>query len=86
MKESKNSPNKKLNLAKGCSSLPLRPSEPYKLPPYIATEKKKVVSYQSQFVPSLKIANYKQKRKSFRTQVNSYLVWNGYEMTWVRND
>ena len=41
----------------------LAPSEPYKLPPYIATEKKKVVSYQSQFVPSLEMANYKQKKK-----------------------
>ena len=77
-------PNKKLNISKGCSSFPS--SEPYKLPPCIATAKNKVVSYQRQFVPSLEVTTYNNKkkkkvRKSFRTQVNSYLVWK-----WVRND
>ena len=40
------------------------PSEPYKLPPYIAKEKNKVVSYQRQFVPSLEGANYSKNKES----------------------
>ena len=42
----------------------LAPSEPYKLPPYIATEKK-IISYQSQFVPSLEVSNFSKKESHF---------------------
>ena len=43
----------------------LAPSEPYKLPLYIATAKKKVDSFQSQFVPSLEVANYSKRESHF---------------------
>ena len=91
-------PNKKLNISKGCSSFPS--SEPYKLPPCIATTKNKVVSYQRQFVPSLEVPTYNNNNNKKKKKVISYssqfvlslevgTKWPGYEMTkmgtkWLR--
>ena len=63
-KEAEKSPNKKLNQSKCVLPFHLAPSESYKFPPYIATEQK-IISSQSQFVPSLEVANYSKKESHF---------------------